>query len=66
TALYTSPLLAPEQGAKVMLDLQITGEAQISVVMLEARPPPHGRHPVHAAARPCTPVRCWRLNRAPK
>ena len=35
TALYTSPLLAPEQGAKVMLDLQITGEAQISVVMLE-------------------------------
>lgn len=35
TALYTSPLLAPEQGAKVMLDLQITGEAQISVIMLE-------------------------------
>ncbi|MFC4426501.1 hypothetical protein [Deinococcus navajonensis] len=35
TALYTSPLLAPEQGAKVLLDLQVTGEAEISVVMLE-------------------------------
>ncbi|MFB9990872.1 hypothetical protein ACFFLM_02580 [Deinococcus oregonensis] len=35
TALYTSPLLAPEQGAKVLMDLQITGDADLSVVMLE-------------------------------
>ncbi|UQN09085.1 hypothetical protein [Deinococcus sp. QL22] len=35
TALYTSPLLAPEQGAKVLMDLQISGEAELSVVMLE-------------------------------
>jgi hypothetical protein len=57
TALYTSPLLAPEQGAKVLLDLQISGEADLSVVMLEeGRPlteqtlqglpllPPDGQH----------------------
>lgn len=35
TALYTSPLLKPEQGAQVLLELQISGEADISVVMLE-------------------------------
>ncbi|MDB5046132.1 MAG: hypothetical protein JWQ08_2182 [Deinococcus sp.] len=35
TALYSSPLLAPEQGAKVLMDLQISGEADLSVVMLE-------------------------------
>ncbi len=35
TPLYTSPLLAPEQGAKVLMDLQINGEAELSVVMLE-------------------------------
>ncbi|UBV44438.1 hypothetical protein LAJ19_15410 (plasmid) [Deinococcus taeanensis] len=35
TALYTSPPLAPEQGAKVLLDLQVSGDADLSVVMLE-------------------------------
>ncbi|MFC4638411.1 hypothetical protein [Deinococcus hohokamensis] len=35
TPLYTSPLLLPGQGAKVMLDLQLSGEADLSVVMLE-------------------------------
>ncbi|ACO47606.1 PKD domain-containing protein [Deinococcus deserti] len=35
TALYTSPLLTPEQGATALLDLHITGEADLSVVMLE-------------------------------
>ncbi|GGL19383.1 hypothetical protein GCM10010844_42900 [Deinococcus radiotolerans] len=39
TALYTSPLLAPEQGAKILLDLQVTGEADLSVVMLEEGQP---------------------------
>jgi len=35
TALYTSPPLTPGQGAKVMLDLQIGGDLDLSVVMLE-------------------------------
>ncbi|WP_199188339.1 hypothetical protein [Deinococcus arcticus] len=52
TALYISPLLTPEQGATVLLDLDISGEAELSVVMLE-----DGRQPTNEtlAALPVLP-----------
>ncbi|WP_221091228.1 hypothetical protein [Deinococcus aquaedulcis] len=52
TALYISPLLTPEQGATALLDLNISGEAEISVVMLE-----DGRQPTNdtLAALPVLP-----------